>query len=354
MVSTDEDPNGNLAGTFGGLENGLTGDSGGYRHDYVDLTPYAGSTIQLRLRYLTDPAFEERGWFADDFSVTADGTRSSADDVEGGLNGWTAEDGSLAGTTGAGWVQTSGAFDYEQYYIAEWRNFDGYDKGLKTPYTTVYQVGDEWKVKRTPYNAPGLLIWQRDASNSFNDISNNLFDPPSIGSKGTVLLVDAHYEPARLSGKAAEANPSGLDNLASRQQANDVAFGKVGRYPFTYCYPDSSNDPYGTYCNRFGKRAPVTSLHRRQDLVSGHRVPARSGRGGPVLLPGQRRLDGRAVAGQRALLHPSGRQERQGALPPVRHRTWVAATCSAPETRPTDARRSRTRTTGPTPTCPSA
>ena len=47
MVSTDEDPNGNLAGTFGGLENGLTGDSGGYRHDYVDLTPYAGSTIQL-------------------------------------------------------------------------------------------------------------------------------------------------------------------------------------------------------------------------------------------------------------------------------------------------------------------
>ena len=33
----------------------------------------------------------------------------------------------------------SGAFDYEQYYIAEWRNFDGYDKGLKTPYTTVYR-----------------------------------------------------------------------------------------------------------------------------------------------------------------------------------------------------------------------
>ena len=44
-------------------------------------------------------------------------------------------------------MQTSGSFDYEQYYIAEWRNFDGYDKGLKTPYTTVYQVGDEWKVK---------------------------------------------------------------------------------------------------------------------------------------------------------------------------------------------------------------
>ena len=74
----------------------------------MDLTPYAGTTIQLRLRYLTDPAFAERGWFADDFSVTADGTTVFSDDVEGGLNGWTAEDGSLAGTTGAGWVQTSG------------------------------------------------------------------------------------------------------------------------------------------------------------------------------------------------------------------------------------------------------
>jgi immune inhibitor A len=260
MVSTDEDPNGNLSGTFGGLENGLTGDSGGYRHDYVNLTPYAGSTIQLRLRYLTDPAFVERGWFADDFSVTADGTEVFGDDVEGGLNGWTAEDGSLAGTTGAGWVQTSGSLDYEQYYIAEWRNFDGYDNGLRTAYTDVYFVDDEWKVRRTPYNAPGLLVWHRDASHSFNDISNNLLDPPSIGSKGTALLVDAHYEPARRSGKAAAASPSLLDNLGSRQQANDVAFGKVGRYPFTDCVPDGSDDPYGTYCNKFGKRAAVTSF----------------------------------------------------------------------------------------------
>ena len=74
-MSTDEDPNGNLENYFGGLENGLTGDSGGYRHEYVDLTPYAAVTIQLRLRYATDAAFEERGWFADDFSVTADGDR---------------------------------------------------------------------------------------------------------------------------------------------------------------------------------------------------------------------------------------------------------------------------------------
>ena len=206
LVSTDDDPNGRLV-DFGGLENGLTGDSGGYRHDYVDLTPYAGDTIQLRLRYATDAAFEERGWFADDFSVTANGTEVWADDVEDGLNGWTPEVSSFTTTTGAGWVQTSGTFDYEQYYLAEWRNFVGFDKGLKTPYVTDYFVGEEWRVRRTPYNAPGLLIWHRDQANSLNDLTNNLFDPPSIGSKGTVLLVDAHYEPARYRGAAASGQP---------------------------------------------------------------------------------------------------------------------------------------------------
>ena len=111
VVSTNDDPNGNLV-AFGGLENGLTGTTGGeWRHDWVNLTPYAGTTIDLRLRYATDAAFEEPGWFADDFEVTADGTSVWADDVESGANGWTAELGSFTDTTGAGWIITSGTFD---------------------------------------------------------------------------------------------------------------------------------------------------------------------------------------------------------------------------------------------------
>jgi len=253
LVSTDEDPNKRLV-DYGNLENGLTGTTNGYRHDYVNLTPYAGDTIQLRLRYATDAAFEESGWFADDFSVTAGGTEVWTDDVEGGANGWTAEVGTFTDTSGAGWVQSNGSFEHEQYYLAEWRNLDGYDNGLKTAYVANYKVGSEWNVSRTPYNAPGLLIWHRDSSHSFNDVGNNLFDPPSIGAKGTVLLVDAHYEPARLRGAAAAANPSLLDNLSSRQQASDVAFGPVGRYPFRYCYPTSATDPYALACNKFGAR----------------------------------------------------------------------------------------------------
>ena len=191
MVSTDEDPNGNLQAYFGGLENGLTGDSGGYRHDYVDLTPYAGSTVQLRLRYATDAAFVERGWFADDFSLTADGTEVWTDDVDNGENGWTPTVETWTDTTGAGWTQSTGTADYEQYYLVEWRNTVGFDKGLRTPYSTNFFVNGEWNVNRLPYNAPGMLVWQRDSAYSFNDVNNHQFDAPSIGSKGQVLLVDA-------------------------------------------------------------------------------------------------------------------------------------------------------------------
>ena len=76
-------------GRFGHLQNGLTSSSGGWRHDWVDLTLFAGQTIQLRLRVATDAAFQERGWFADDFSVTANGATVFSDGVESGLNGWT-------------------------------------------------------------------------------------------------------------------------------------------------------------------------------------------------------------------------------------------------------------------------
>jgi immune inhibitor A len=254
VVSTNEDPNGNLEAYFGGMENGLTGDTEGYRHDWVDLTPYAGSSVQVRLRYMTDAAFVESGWFADDFSLTDDGTEVWADDVESGDNGWTTEVLSIGGgSLGAGWIRTSGSFSYDQYYMAEWRNTVGFDKGLLTPYATNFFVDGEWNVNRTPYNAPGMLIWHRDASHSFNDINNNLFDAPSIGAKGQTLLVDSHFNPRRLRGAAAAANPSLLDNLNSRAQAQDVAFGPTKR-GFEYCYPSSATDPYATACNRFKPR----------------------------------------------------------------------------------------------------
>jgi immune inhibitor A len=259
-VSTNEDPNGRLA-DFGNLKNGLTGATEGYRHDWVDLTPYAGQTIQLRLRYLTDAAFQERGWFADDFSVTADGATVWSDDVESGDNGWTPVVATQNGTKGQGWIRTSGTLEFEQYYIAEWRNFSGFDEGLRYAYATRWAGDDGARtVDFTPYNAPGMLLWYRDAAYSLNDEGNHLTDPPSIGAKGTVLVVDAHPDPEHYRGAAAEANPSLLDALPARQQASDAAFGPVGRWPFQACFGTNPEVYYEVACNRFGFRGAVRNF----------------------------------------------------------------------------------------------
>jgi immune inhibitor A len=104
----------------------------------------------------------------------------------------------------------------------------------------------------TPYNVPGMVLWYRDSAYSLNDEGNHLGEPPSIGAKGTVLVVDAHPDPEHYSGAAAQANPSLLDALPARQQAADAAFGPVGRYPFQACVGTDPARYYNVTCNRFG------------------------------------------------------------------------------------------------------
>ena len=226
LVSTDDnypDPNGRMA-DYGGKKYGLTGDSHGWRHDYVDLSGYAGQTIQLRLRLATDAAFLERGWFADDFSVTGGGQTTFTDDVEGGANGWTNTVSTFTDTTGAGWHFDSGTQVRAHYYLAEWRNQTGFDVGLKYAYDTTYSH-DAWKVERAPYNAPGMLVWYRDTTyGNNNHVTANLTALPSYGSKGGLLIVDSHFDPFRRQGVAAQKDPSTLDNIPSRPQSSNAAF----------------------------------------------------------------------------------------------------------------------------------
>ncbi|WP_230879595.1 immune inhibitor A domain-containing protein [Planomonospora sp. ID67723] len=250
LVSTDDgyaDPNHRMA-DYGGKKYGLTGATDGWRHDYVDLAPFAGQTIQLRLRYATDAGSEEAGWFSDDFSVTAGGATVWSDDVEGGENGWAAAKGTFTDTTGAGWTMHSGSLKTAQYYLAEWRNFDGFDKGLQYAYDTTWSRDNAWKVERLKYNAPGLLVWYRDAAYPANDGDAHTFELPSVGPKGEILVVDSHYEPLRRSGEAAAKDPSALKNLPSRPQSSNAAFTFGKTYPFTECI---EGEPFTEYCTKF-------------------------------------------------------------------------------------------------------
>jgi immune inhibitor A len=261
LVSTDDsypDPNGRLA-DFGGKKYGLTGSSGGWRHDYVDLTPFAGTTIQLRMRQATDAGFLERGWFADDFSLTANGTTVFTDNVEGGANGWTATGGSWTDTSGAGWRIATGTEVHSHYYLAEWRNFDGFDEGLKYAYDTTYSR-DAWKVERIKYNAPGMLVWYRDTTlGDVNHVTANTTALPSYGSKGGLLIVDSHFDPFRRDGVAATKDPTTLKNLPSRPQGSNAAFSNRSTYPFRECL-EAAGEAFSEYCTSFGAQPGVSKF----------------------------------------------------------------------------------------------
>ncbi|WP_117215046.1 immune inhibitor A domain-containing protein [Allorhizocola rhizosphaerae] len=273
LVSTGDDypdPNGRLQ-DFGGKKYGLTGDTHGWRHDYVDLTPYAGTTIQLRLRQATDEATLERGWFADDLSVTAGGATVWSDDVESGNNGWTATGGTWTDTSGPGWRIDSGTSIKAHYYLAEWRNFDGFDEGLKYAYDTTYS-NDAWKVERIKYNAPGMLVWYRDTTyGDANHITANVTALPSVGSKGALLLVDSHFDPLRRTGEAAAKDPTTLKNLASRPQSSNVAFSKRPTYPFRECL-EAAGEPFSEYCTSFGPQPGVSKFTDAQGWYPGIEV----------------------------------------------------------------------------------
>jgi immune inhibitor A len=274
-VSTPDgyaDPNGRMV-DFGNKKYGLTGNSGGWQHHYVNLTPFANSTIQLRLRQATDEAFLERGWFADDFALTVDGgAEAPIDGAESGTNGWTATGGSFTTTTGPGWRIDTGTSQRAHYYLAEWRNFDGFDEGLKYAYDTTY-ARDAWKVEKIRYNAPGMLVWYRDTTyGNANHVQANLTALPSGGAKGGLLIVDSHFDPLRRTGQAAAKDPTELKNLPSRPNSSNAAFSLQSTYPFRECIEGA---PYTEYCTDFGAQPAVSAFSDALGWAPG--IESRSG-----------------------------------------------------------------------------
>ncbi|GII92313.1 protease [Sinosporangium siamense] len=272
-VSTGDDyadPNKRLK-DYGDKKYGLTGTTPGWRHDYVDLTPYAGQTIKLRLRYATDAAYTPRGWHADDFSVTSGGATVWSDDVESGAAGWTASGGTFAGTSGEGWGVNDGSRTIQRLYLAEWRNLDGFDKGLAHAYDTSYSRDGAWKVEKLKYNAPGLLVWYRDSTYTNNNVLGNLEASPSLGAKGNLLLVDSHFDPLRRAGVAAGKDPSLRKNIGGRVQSSNAAFGFGRTHAFRECL-EAPNEPFSEYCTDLPRLPGVREFTDAKGWVPGMEV----------------------------------------------------------------------------------
>jgi immune inhibitor A len=177
-LSTNTSPNGQ---NFG---NGITGVQTGWVDLTANLAAFTGP-VTIGFRYWTDGAQQGQpgqasapGFQIDDIAITGqplDGTESAA--------GWTftPASGAFRVTTG---TETQSYFNA---YLAENRQYLGYDAGLKTgPYNFGGTVGANW-AERFPYQ-DGVLLWYWDSSYS----DNNVGDHPG---SGLILPIDVRPAP---------------------------------------------------------------------------------------------------------------------------------------------------------------
>ncbi len=217
-VFTDSDPNGNNQGW------GLTGENTGTLR--FDLSPWIDQQVLVRLRYSTDMAAQWSGWWADDFLLTDGDTQLFSDDLEDGMAAWTTPEGD--------WALVPLTKVYPLYYLAEWRNDSGFDRGLKYAYQTVYSndATTEWEVDRSPYTVPGMVLWLRNGAYDFDyTLSDALFDPPSYGPKHALSVVDSHYWP--LTWSNIDDRTGVRLRISARCQPSNAAFTLQKTTPFT-------------------------------------------------------------------------------------------------------------------------
>jgi immune inhibitor A len=169
-LSTTSNPNGQNFGY------GITGNSGGWVALTADLSAFTGDVL-IGFRYWTDVNTVEPGFMVDD--IQANGY--PLDDAESDA-GWTFD--------GFRWTTGSESAFYNTYYVAEFRQYRGYDEGLATAYSFGWS-GDpvlyNW-VEHFPYQ-DGLLISYWDTSFANNNVGANC---AASRCGGLLLPIDAH------------------------------------------------------------------------------------------------------------------------------------------------------------------
>ncbi|ASS76058.1 protease [Tumebacillus algifaecis] len=174
---------------------GYTGNSGGWIHETIDLSAYAGQEILLQFRSITDWGASLEGFFVDNVTVSKDGAVLFTDGAEG-----------TPTFTLDGFSKNTGISFTNHYYLVEWRTHDGVDKGLS-------------HIKRgnsiMSYD-PGMLIWYVNEAYDNNWVGLH----PGYGFLG---VVDAHQNVVRWNdGEVAASRFQLKDATFSREKGTDL------------------------------------------------------------------------------------------------------------------------------------
>ncbi|MEO3815600.1 immune inhibitor A domain-containing protein [Plantactinospora sp. B24E8] len=192
-------------------ETGIDGSSGGQWVDLnLDLSAYAGQTVQFRYRYQSDTGTNLAGAFLDNISLVKNGATVWTDNAETEQPEWTTR----------GFTRSTGSIveDRPQFYIAEYRTYYGYDKTLETgPYNFGWQNSKPDFVERFK-NHQGLLVWY--VNYAYED--NDTIDHPGFGLN---LPVDVRPGPITV---------PGVGNITNRRSSYDATFSKFTKPAQTF------------------------------------------------------------------------------------------------------------------------
>ncbi|MBY8871874.1 immune inhibitor A [Micromonospora sp. PLK6-60] len=154
----------------------------------IPLDSVAGKVVQFRLRYQTDGAVSEGGFYGDAITVTADGQTIFSDGAESGANGWTFD--------GFSAVEETYTRMFDNYYIAGNRSYVSYDQYLKTgPYYFGYANTRPDYVDHYAYQE-GLLIsyWNLRWPDN-NTAPKSKANPNGHPGEGRNLYIDSRPRP---------------------------------------------------------------------------------------------------------------------------------------------------------------
>jgi immune inhibitor A len=181
--------------------NGIDGTSDGWRPATFDLSPFAGKTIGLRFRYVTDPSVGGSGFLADDITVTAGGTTVFNDGAENGTAGWAVSGFSIRGA--------SLTTEHDNFYVGSYRTYNSFGRYMETgPFNYGFTPDHPRLAERFPYQQ-GFLLSYWDTSQEDNSTSTH-------PGEGLILPIDAHPDLFR----RVDRQPWG-----PRIQAYDAPFG---------------------------------------------------------------------------------------------------------------------------------
>lgn len=199
----------------------------------------------------------QKGFTADEITVTADGTALFSDNAETADPAWTAK----------GFTRIGSSFtdDYAQYYIAENRQYVSYDKVLKVgPYNFGFSTTRPDWVEHYAYQN-GLLIWKWDTSQADDNTSEH-------AGEGLILPIDSHPTQLKWSNGTLMRNrvqaydsPFGLDRTDSMTLHNADVATKIKSQPGVPVFDDGKSTYYDTSNPTAGVK--ITDTNTRIKIV---------------------------------------------------------------------------------------